>query len=98
MTIALTIVLALAIFAVAGWLLLRRKPEKLTIPQHRMPKNLRLTQTPMADLETFRFKPTPTTDTVYIPRVGPGQNKHYVDLTAEMPAITQGQINGSRHA
>lgn len=73
-------------FAVLAWLL-QPKRETLNIAKHQMPKGLSLVKTPMADLEMFRFKPTPTTDTVYIPRVGPGQNKHYVDATAEMPTV-----------
>lgn len=83
-----------AILLLVGWLLVRRVKD---VPvKHRMPKRL-VAPTPVADaptkaytdgVEQVRFKPTPSTDTVYIPRVGAGQNKHFVDETAEMPAIS----------
>lgn len=92
--IALVAALACAlILGVAGWLLLRPRRETIVVPFQP-----RLVDSPMRndDIETFRFKPTPTTDTVYIPRVGPGMNKHYVDLTAESPVITPQQIASDR--
>lgn len=89
--IAITIVVltCVAALAVAAWLL-RPRARHVTAARHAQA----LTQRP---IETIRFKPTPSTDTVYIPRVSAGQNKHYVDLTAEMPKITKDMLNG-RHA
>lgn len=81
MVVLFYVVLLVAVLGLLGaWLLLRRQ-KSVPLPAH----------SPKRTPEHFGVA-----DTVLIPRVGPGENRHFVDFTAEMPAIRP-DVPGRHH-
>lgn len=81
MIVLFYVVLLLGVLLLLGaWLLFRRQ-KNVPLPAH----------SPKRTPEHFGVA-----DTVLIPRVGAGENRHFVDLTAEMPAIRP-EVPGRHH-